>query len=102
MSGGRGSFQEFQQNTWREVYHQQEMHAIDERIQKIESLCAGHPVYSKHARLLREQIFNVMQLERALVMDKEELGRKSLEPRNIPCRKAVSTESARATPLRSR
>ncbi|OQC11599.1 MAG: hypothetical protein BWX73_03493 [Lentisphaerae bacterium ADurb.Bin082] len=85
MSGGRGSFPEFQQNTWREVYHRQEMHAIDERIQKIESLCAGHPIYSKHARLLREQIFNVMQLERALVMDKEELRSKiRLELQNIP------------------
>ena len=107
MGGGKGSFQDFQKNTWREVYHPQEMQAIDEHIQKIESLCAGHPVYSKHARLLREQIFNVMQMERSEVMDKEERRSKiRLEMLNTPMPEGgfpaeSAWDGATAQPLRA-
>lgn len=70
--GVSGSKEDFQKQTWRDVYHLEEMRNIDHQIKNIENICADNKLFSKHAAMLRKHVFEVMQAERSEVMDKEE------------------------------
>lgn len=61
---------------WSQVYTSEEMKKIDALVAAVERACGEDPAYSKRAKLLRTWILDIMKLERAEVVGREEARRK--------------------------
>lgn len=75
LSGRKKRNKELQKLVWSKVYNLDEMKNIDSMVAAVEKAAAGNPVYCKRAGLLRPWIFEIMKMERAEVMEKEEQRR---------------------------
>jgi len=64
--------EELQRLAWTKVYSRDEMKNIAAMIAVVERAASMDPVYAKRANLLRPWILDVMKMERAEVMEKEE------------------------------